>query len=111
MILGQGTNEGEMVVDEGGSGQIGGQCRAALMDLGQHELQRLHLQLGLLLALEDVGVTSTAEHASVRRPVISDEHVGDLLRVLLTEEVQLARLRNQSLSNILVHRKYYTSIK
>lgn len=81
------------------------------MDLGQYELQGLHLQLGLLLALQDVGVTSTAEHASVRRSIVSDEHIGDLLRVPGAEEVQLARLGNQPLTNVLVHCKYYTSIK
>ena len=111
VVLGQRPDEREVVVDEGGGGQIRGQRRAALVDLGQHELQRLHLQLGLLLALQDVRVASAAEHASVRRTVVGYEHVGDLLGVPRAEEVQLARLRNQPLSNVLVHRNYYTSIK
>lgn len=76
------------------------------MDLRQHELQRLHLQLTLLLTLQDVAVASTAEHPSVRRSLISDEHVGDLLRVPRAVEVQLARLGNQPLSKVLVHANF-----
>jgi hypothetical protein len=103
VVLGKGSDQIEVVIDESGGAQVAEQSGAALVDLGKYELERLHLQLYFLLALKDVGIAGAADDSSIGRGLVSNEHIGDFLGVLQACKLDLRGLVNYLLPYIFVH--------